>query len=215
MGILYIGTILDEWKKNWRTNMKYTIFHEITHVLGFSMSFFPSLNMVKKEGSIYYINSPKVLEQAKKHFGCGNLPHGGVPLENQGGSGSAGSHWERRYMFGENMNMELTSEAALSDITLALLEDTGFYKVNYFSGGLFKFGKNKGCEFFSKQCVENDTANFEEFCDVPKEPKCSSATRNSKSSCFLKYESFNIPYNYFTNSSLVGIYYANFCPVST
>ena len=43
-------------------------------------------------------------------------------------------------MFGENMNMELTSEAALSDITLALLEDTGFYKVNYFSGGLFKFG---------------------------------------------------------------------------
>ena len=65
--------------------MKYTIFHEITHVLGFSMSFFPSLNMVKKEGSIYYINSPKVLEQAKKHFGCGNLPHGGVPLENQGG----------------------------------------------------------------------------------------------------------------------------------
>ena len=62
MGILYIGTILDEWKKNWRTDMKYTIFHEITHVLGFSMSFFPSLNMVKKEGSIYYINSPKVLE---------------------------------------------------------------------------------------------------------------------------------------------------------
>ena len=41
MGILYIGTILDEWKKNWRTDMKYTIFHEITHVLGFSMSFFP------------------------------------------------------------------------------------------------------------------------------------------------------------------------------
>ena len=103
----------------------------------------------------------------------------------------------------------------MSDITLALLEDTGFYKVNYFSGGLFKFGKNKGCEFFSKQCVEIDTANFEEFCDMPKEPKCSSATRNSKSSCYLKYESFNIPYNYFTNSSLVGIYYANFCPVST
>ena len=68
MGILYIGTILDEWKKNWRTDMKYTIFHEITHVLGFSMSFFPSLNMVKKEGSIYYINSPKVLEQAKIAF---------------------------------------------------------------------------------------------------------------------------------------------------
>ena len=163
MIILYIGTILDEWKKNWRTDMKYTIFHEITHVLGFSMSFFPSLNMVKKEGSIYYINSPKVLEQAKKHFGCGNLPHGGVPLENQGGSGSAGSHWEGRYMFGENMNMELTSEAALSDITLALLEDTGFYKVNYFSGGLFKFGKNKGCDFLvsnASKMIRQISKNF-------------------------------------------------------
>ena len=124
--------------------------------------------MVIKEGNIYYINSPKVLEQAKKYFGCDNLPYPGVPLENQGGEGSARSHWEGRYMYGDYMNMEISSDTAISDITLALLEDTGFYKVNYFSGGLFKFGKNKGCEFFTKKCIENDKANFGEFCTYQK-----------------------------------------------
>ena len=39
-------------------------------------------------------------------------------------------------------------DLVISDITLALFEDSGFYKVNYYSGGLFKFGKNKGCSFF-------------------------------------------------------------------
>ena len=41
-------------------------------------------------------------------------------------------------------------DVAISDITLAVLEDTGYYKVNYYTGGLFRFGKNQGCAFFSK-----------------------------------------------------------------
>ena len=34
---------------------------------------------------------------------------------------------------------------AISEITLALLEDSGWYKANYYTGGLMRFGKNKGC----------------------------------------------------------------------
>ena len=62
MGILYISRIIDQWKKNWKIKIKNTLFHEITHILGFSYNFFSNLNMVIKEGNIYYINSPKVLE---------------------------------------------------------------------------------------------------------------------------------------------------------
>ena len=36
------------------------------------------------------------IEQAKKHFNCSSINK--VPLENQGGDGSVGSHWESRYM---------------------------------------------------------------------------------------------------------------------
>ena len=51
-------------------------------------------------------------------------------------------------------------DSVLSDITLALFEDSGFYKVEYYSGGLFKFGKNMGCSFFDKKCIENANTDF-------------------------------------------------------
>ena len=212
-GVLYLNPRISTWKKNWKLDIKYTIFHEITHILGFNYDVFSNLKMVTFDSTLYYINSPKVLEKAKEYFGCDNLPVPGVPLENQGGTGSAKSHWEGRYMFGEYMNMEVVPEQAISDITLALLEDTGFYKVNYFTGGLFKFGKNKGCDFLSKKCIENDTATFDEFCDVPNEPKCT-ASRTSKSKCDLNTFISRNPYHYFSNDHLLGIYFANYCPVA-
>ena len=106
-------------------------------------------------------------------------------------------------------------DVAISDITLALFEDSGFYKVNYYSGGLFKFGKNKGCDFFDTKCIVNGKATFDEFCNVKDEPKCSSS-RTLKSSCFIyDYESL-IPYEYryFGNSYRGGFWPADYCPVA-
>ena len=45
-------------------------------------------------------------------------------------------------------------EQAISEITLASLEDLEYYEVNYYTGGLMRFGKNKGCTFFSEDCIE-------------------------------------------------------------
>ena len=49
---------------------------------------------------------------------------------------------------------EYVQEQVISEFTLALLEDTGFYEVNYYTGGLMRFGKNAGCEFFTQDCNE-------------------------------------------------------------
>ena len=38
-------------------------------------------------------------------------------------------------------------EQVISEFTLAFLEDTGFYEVNYYTGVLMRFGKNMGCRF--------------------------------------------------------------------
>ena len=53
------------------------------------------------------------------------------------------------------MTSFIHSDLKMSDITLPRFEDTGFYEVNYYSGGLFKFGKNKGCTFFNEICIIN------------------------------------------------------------
>ena len=212
-GILYINSNIKLDITNTKIYMKNIFFHEITHILIFHPYFFENLGLTKTEGSINYISSPKVLEKARKHFNCSSLQ--GVPLENQGEEGSIGSHWESRYMLGDYMISTNYLDVVISDITLALFEDSRFYKVNYYSGGLFKFGENKGCDFFDTKCIVNGKATFDEFCNVKDEPKCSSS-RTLKSSCFIyDYESL-IPYEYryFGNSHRGGFWPADYCPVA-
>ena len=74
------------------------------------------------------INTPKVLAVARQHYNCKSLT--GIPLENQGSTGSAGSHWESRYMLGDYMISTDYMDNVISDITLALFEDSKIYKVN-------------------------------------------------------------------------------------
>ena len=121
--------------------MKNILLHEITHILIFSPGIIGSLRLNNTINGVPHIISKNVVAKAKEHFGCNSME--GVPLENQGGSGTMGSHWESRYMLGDYMVSTDFPDSAISDITLALFEDSGFYKVNYYSGGLFKFGKNK------------------------------------------------------------------------
>ena len=210
-GILYLNSKLNFGVKNTNLYMKNLLLHEISHILGFHPYFFTVLEMSSVEGSMSYITSKKVRDKAREHFGCTTLS--GIPLENQGGEGSVGSHWESRHMLGDYMISTDYPEQAISDITLALFEDTGFYKVNYYSGGLFKFGKNKGCSFINKKCVINEVPSFDEFCVNKDEPKCGSS-RTVKSRCYIT-EYSNIPsqYQYFSDKSLGGFFAADYCPV--
>ena len=156
-GRIYIQKNFDFNKKNMIIFLQTILFHEITHILIFEpklLSFFGAIKKEKIDDEVkYYITSPKALEMARFHFGCESLE--GIPLEDQGGEGSIGSHWEGRYMLGDYMVSINYQENTISDITLALFEDSGWYRVNYYTGGLFRFGKNKGCEFFEKKCLIN------------------------------------------------------------
>jgi len=58
----------------------------------------------------------------------------------------------------------------LSEFTLAVLEDSGWYVVNYSQADNITWGKNQGCDFFYNKC--NGT-NFREFCTVKEEKGCS------------------------------------------
>ena len=137
--------------------------HEFTHILGFSK------DILQKKYLLYsipnrknrmnantqnklYVNGTKVKEIAKKYFNCPDLV--GVELEDEVNRKENMTHWNQRILLGDYMTSEFYfSEQAISEITLALLEDLG-YKVNYYTGGLMRFGKHRGCEFLRNDCVQ-------------------------------------------------------------
>ena len=219
-GIVKINKDLSLSKKDFKYYMKNLLFHEITHVLGFHPIIFDQKGLYYKETidneERIFINSPKVLEKAKIHFGCDSIE--GIRLENQGGEGTTGSHWESRYMLGDYMISSDYQEVVISDITLALLEDTGFYKINYYTGGLFRFGKNQGCAFLDKKCLYNNggsTSFPNEFCLESGLAFCTSSHLD-KGDCYLTTYKNNLvdKYRYFKDRKIGGFVAADYCPVS-
>lgn len=119
-----------------------TFAHELTHILGFSNALYAMYK--KPDGSTrpigetigsMTINSvsystvilPGVLTFARNYFRCSTLS--GVPLENEGGAGSALSHWDKTFMPNEYMNPTIENPGVISEFTIRLLVDSGWYKV--------------------------------------------------------------------------------------
>ena len=225
VGVLNLGKSHNFSTRGYMKVFKMTLLHEISHILGFSsglFEFFPHKDPVKKVTvngiERYLLATPKVLETAREHFGCQSLE--GVELEDQGGDGSAGSHWESRLMLSDYMISTDYEDLVISPITLALFEDSGWYKVEYLTGGLFKFGKGKGCEFLNSKCLEapknNPTIKFtEEFCKTSGEQKCF-PSRTGKGVCgiFNYKEDLETQYQYFSDPKIGGFEPADFCPVT-
>lgn len=221
-GIVFLGSEYDFSKQNSDTYIKEILLHEITHILVFS----PNLFNIYKTQPVYksitwheskkvILITPKVVEAAKKHFNCSTLQ--GVEVEDQGGSGSAGAHWESRIMLGDYMVSTDYDERAISEITMALFEDSGWYTVNKYTGGLFKFGKNEGCQFLEEKCITNEKATFpREFCDESRKSMCYPGL-STKGNCYLFTGIKNIPteYQYWKDSTKGGFPPADYCPVAS
>ena len=120
-------------------------------------------------------------------------------------------------MLGDYMIGTDYGEIVISEITLALFEDSGWYKVNYYTGGLFRFGKGKGCGFLNQRCITNEKVLSEnEFCNSPSQPRCFSG-RTGRGICYLSSnikEQIPREYQYYSSSKKGGFYPADFCPVA-
>ena len=227
IGVININKDVDYIKVNSLRFFELFILHEMTHVLGFDSYFFKTFfhNLIQKNDyngiQRAYINSTKVVHLAKQYFNCSSIE--GVELEDFEGAGKVSSHWESRILLGDYMNAEFyNEEEVISEFTLALLEDTGYYQVKYYTGGLMQFGKNKGCEFLYVKCVnDNGKVNkkfknefFDLFSNIRFEPSCSSG-RQSRIYHFIN-EFNNVPkqYQYYFNDKYGGRISSDYCPVS-
>lgn len=144
-----------------------TAIHEIAHALGFSGSFFGRFrkpdgsqwgasNVVQqfqeRGNTVSKIITPNVVSKIKEHFNCQNWPNVGAELENHGGSGTAGSHWEKRIYFNEFMTGTSSANPKYSAISLALFEDSGWYRVDYSASEILDWGYQMGCDFAYGEC---------------------------------------------------------------
>ena len=227
VGVVNINTKVNYSKINSQEYFQSIIIHELTHVLGFLNSHFTDyyhnvFSMVDENGiNRTYINSSNVLKVAKKYYNCSDIS--GVELEEYGGEGTVGSHWEARILLGDYMNGVIyPAEQVISEFTLALLEDTGYYKANYYTGGLMRYGKGKGCDFVKKKCVDSNheiNPYFEnEFYDSLEtsymDASCSSGRQSRTYYAFLIYGNIPEYYRYFQNENYGGFSSADFCPVA-
>lgn len=208
--------------------------HELSHVLVFNDVLFRDFinddftdknyssivtRIPSPERSITGIKSENVLKYAKKHFGCENIT--GIPLEYNGGAGTVGGHWSKKYMNTDYMIGDSYGENLISNITLGLFEDSGWYMPNYTLANIFLWGKDAKCNFFntSMKCVseKEDTIVSEfkdDFCTKLNYPVCSRSNIFRGNCRGRRYGNLSPYERYFKDESIGGAdFLTDKCPI--
>ena len=108
------------------------------------------------------IQTPNVVKQARIHFNCPVMTGLEVEDYTQNAMNFKGDFtdfpepftvlWERRLTKGEVMNMQVDTGAALSILTLAMMQDTGYYKADYSAAEYLQWGDGAGCYMPGAHC---------------------------------------------------------------
>uniref|UniRef100_H3AUJ2 Leishmanolysin-like peptidase n=1 Tax=Latimeria chalumnae TaxID=7897 RepID=H3AUJ2_LATCH len=185
--------------------------------------------MVRHE--VFLLATPRVVEEARRHFSCPLLE--GMELENQGGLGTELNHWEKRLLENEAMTGSHTQNRVFSRITLAIMEDTGWYRSDYGMAERLDWGQGEGCDFVLKSCkfwIDQQRQRkqiLNPYCDTlrtnPPQLTCRQDQR-AVAVCNLKKYPDRLPYEYQYFDNLDGVpvkdlpYYggsveiADYCP---
>ncbi|PKI43753.1 hypothetical protein CRG98_035859 [Punica granatum] len=149
------------------TLLSATLVHEVMHVLGFDPHAFAHFRddrkrrrgqvteqvMDEKLGrAVTRVVLPRVVMHSRFHYGAFSENFTGLELEDGGGRGTSGSHWEKRLLMNEIMTGSVDTRSVVSKMTLALLEDSGWYEANYSMADRLDWGRNQGTEFVTSRC---------------------------------------------------------------
>lgn len=161
----------------------YLVLHEMLHALGFTGTSFKNfidatgktltghLKTVTLNGSSRQVLDVEPLtSKLRAHYGCSTLP--GAFLENDGGSGTAGSHFERRHFLYEAMTSGVIQGLRLSEFSFAVLEGSGWYMPDYSYADQFTVGQGQGCGFLYDECNSATFLKYDEFCSVSGSRSC-------------------------------------------
>uniref|UniRef100_A0A7S2Y7Z5 Leishmanolysin-like peptidase n=1 Tax=Entomoneis paludosa TaxID=265537 RepID=A0A7S2Y7Z5_9STRA len=173
------------------------------------------------------IVTPKVQAIARNQFNCQTLE--GAPLENQPtrSDSCTGDHWDERLFYPEAMSGVISPTTnILSSLTLALMEDSGWYKANYTMTRMSPWGLGTGCDFVEQPCLTRQ-ANAEPtvpdysrgfFCNQDGDKGCSSELTHKMACSVIDYVYLvgqDVPEEsqYFPTATKGGSRQADYCPI--
>jgi len=174
------------------------------------------------------IVTPKVATVARNQFNCQQL--GGAQLENQptGENSCTGDHWDERMYYPEALSGVISPTTnVLSPLTLALMEDSGWYRANYTRSHVSPWGHGVGCDFVSSPCLvgggkDHDGAlpsyAKDYFCDKASSRGCSPAHTHKMACTVIDYSLRGqyqppVQFQYFSDGGIGGPREADYCPV--
>jgi len=148
-GAAFVAPYGDKVFREHKTPVTYAtsvMIHEFGHIFGFTSWDTMQRHMVKVVDNKWVWYGPKVLALAREYYNCSSLE--GVPLEAK--NGRLGAHWNEAVLFNELMTPMAQSEGnRLSGLSLALLEDTQWYKADYTRSEHWTYLKGEGCAAIS------------------------------------------------------------------
>ncbi|KAK3094192.1 hypothetical protein FSP39_025247, partial [Pinctada imbricata] len=152
-----------------KEHLQMILMHELIHAVGFSSSLFPQFlkckgsmgdcdsygeSLFKDVQGVTRIVTPSIVQHAQKHFNCTDESKYGGPLEMK--NGRVTSHWHSLLMYGSIMapTFDKAYLTILDPLTLGLLEDTGWYRVNFRFAEPYFWGKGQGskCMITNSMC---------------------------------------------------------------
>ena len=111
-----------------------------------------------------------------------------------------------------------SAQTYVGEATLKLMEDSGWYYVDYDYADPFYWGKNEGCDFFEKDCIGGngiaETSTFPQyFCESRNDGGCT-YDHASRGSCQIYTYQSSLPSNmqWFSDSNVGGPQNSAFCP---
>ncbi len=117
------------------------------------------------ETPYYEIVTPTVRQVVRNHFDCQTLK--GARLDRGGKSSSCfGESFDPRYHFDEDFTPAGGSADmahSLSPLTMALLEDSGWYRANFALATTPLFGRGAGCGFVKDDCMSDSEEDVPEY----------------------------------------------------
>ncbi|KAF8817944.1 hypothetical protein IE077_002645, partial [Cardiosporidium cionae] len=241
-------TLCQSLIRGMRSNRKLgvdTLLHEILHGMGFSISSFilfrydngtarisrnsfgrptgPSnttymlgVPIGPRGQTSSYIVTETAKEYARNYFGCDTAL--GISIENQGGAGSALSHVERTSFFEDTMVAIGGVDGILSNGTLAILRDSGWYNIEFNQAGNPQWGykdfSNNQCNMAGSLCFDETSTDDHSFC-FSTGNRCS-YDLTSINDCGFFNRDYDVParFQYFDDPRKGGYEFTNFCPTT-
>lgn len=167
VGVYYLNFANMKGSKMYEFFYFTTYTHEFMHIIFFSAGLFDkyrdpsdSTKAVPASHYEYVMNGtnkqftklkyPSVIAFAQKYYRCPSLEY--IPLEDGGGSGTAGSHWEKLFFPEDIMNPTIESPAKISPFTIEMIKASGWYTVVGDPSSYYDWGKDDGCVLSSSSC---------------------------------------------------------------